>query len=213
MFTNLYLGDTLKGNYPQVFFLTDLMYILSVKNEEIFHFVGYTLVLFDNQLVNCTHMEYVGQILYAGDVCGLGTTPTVNCTFDYYYEQQTGLLVFSKSHMLEYLYSNPAIYQTQDISTILLSISFEGQPVTNNPNPVVNFFIGDSTFVIRVLVFGISIILATGIIAIIWIRKASLRKHARELLDYEEEHLFPKSPEDTTSENEPNELSDDPNPD
>ena len=27
------------------------------------------------------------------------------------------------------------------------------------------------------------------------------------------EHLFPKSPEDTTSENEPNELSDDPNPD
>lgn len=200
-YTNLFLGETLQGNFSKLFLLEELFYITDVIHCEPFDFAGYSYINFQNEAINTTKMQWVGQLLYAGSICGMGVGPVFNCSFEYFYDTISGILVYSRVKIHQYLPDNPAIYQIHDFTNELTELHFTGQkdPDDSNSNesifsdPIAN----NSAFWPIISIFGIIFI---GFFTIFLIRKKNLQDQARKTKETKEKHLAKSNILTTTNE-------------
>jgi hypothetical protein len=190
MLTNLYLGDTFKGNYLKLFFLDDIMYLHGNMHQEVFDMVGYEQVTVMGYPINCSRVQWVGQLIYAGYICGIGFAPLINCSVNYYYEVKSGLLVYSDTSYLEYIHNDTSIYQQHQIYKVLTNYAYVGQPkqteTTTTGNALVNYFWSDQEARDRFNAFLIIIgIVIGGIVVVVIINKIALKRKVKFIIEYE----------------------------
>lgn len=190
-YSNIFLGETLNGNYPKLFFLEEIMYTRAEIVPQTFQYEKNETVEYNDAMINCVKMSWVGQIFYAGFICGMGSNILINCSFDYYYECNSGLLLYSDVSMLEYLQSDQTVYQLHHITKSLDKLTYEGQPDNEGSgNPIIDFFgnsLNEADMGYFYLTIGITAILGLAIFAIWKIHRAGMRWRAQALLKYEEE--------------------------
>jgi DNA-directed RNA polymerase subunit RPC12/RpoP len=190
-YTNIFLGNSLNLNTPKWFFLEEIMYTRAEIVMEVFQHEKNDTVEYKDAMINCVKMSWVGQIFYAGFICGMGNNVLINCSYNYYYECNSGLLIYSDVSMLEYLQADSAVYQLHHITKTLDKITYEGQPAgEGSGNPIIDFFgnsMSEADMGYIYLTIGITAILGISLFAVWKIRRAGMRWRAQAIIKYEEE--------------------------
>ena len=208
VYVQYFLGNCFSENGVKLFFLDDLWYLHNMIVQREFELMEEEerIYLLDG-FVDTIHIQWVGSFVYAGYICGIGEFPQVNCTVDYYYEPQTGILVYSSGHYLEYLTTAPTIYQDHILEKRISDLGYEGQPDPDQPDTIWDIFTNNNNeakFWSFIVIVG-SILL--GIVAIVIINKKSLKWRAKAIMEYEKKYgsvdLDPEIEPDSQNSSEP----------
>jgi hypothetical protein len=191
MHSNLYLGDYMDPATPKEYFLDDLMYIRAITVQSVFDWAGETFISVMGTTLSAYHIHWKGQIVYLGYICGIGAYPLINCTADYYYEKQSGLLLATEAQFIDYLSSDPEVQQKHTISKRLISLKYEGQPVEKDDRNLLDSFLdrlfGENRRQAEAIM-GIIAIIGAGLIAIHLINKRSLKWRSQALVEFEKKY-------------------------
>ena len=76
-----------------------------------FEIKGIKHIELHSQKYKTIHLRNVSLMGYDGSICGIGSGIGINSTIDYYYEYESGILLYSNSFYKEFYALNPAIYQ------------------------------------------------------------------------------------------------------
>ena len=191
MHTNWYLGDYANPDLSKEYQIDDLIYTHYVDNaQNIFSWYGDAYVNIMGETITAHQIHWEGQKIYAGTICGIGTGPLINCSVDYYYEKQSGLLLATEATFLDYNSQDPSIYQLHTVSKTLISLKYEGQPDENDKSIFDNLFdrlFGENRRQAEAIM-GIIAIIGAGLLAIHLINKRSLKWRSQALVEFEKKY-------------------------
>jgi hypothetical protein len=135
LYSQWIMGQSVGRDLPMEFFLEELMYLHGFDSflNKTFTVVETAYVQIHGRSIEALRLNYQGQASYYGLICGLGYLPTLNMSYDYYYEVNSGLLLYARAVISEYLEFDPTVYQTHTFTRILHDLRFEGQSDLINP--------------------------------------------------------------------------------
>jgi hypothetical protein len=185
-FSNLFLSNTfISGNYSARFWLEDLMIIRGIIFGFDFVYNGTAYVSIKGTMVECHRISLTQTFLFGEYRCGLGNGIIMNASVDYYYEKDTGLLVYTLGNYYEYVYNEPNKYQSHEVSKTLVDLKYKGQP-QDNPFDFFNYEqFGDPDMVKGIV--GISLIVIIAGFSILKINRVKQKKEAEAYIKMKEQ--------------------------
>ncbi len=190
LYGHWYLGDYFSPESKKTYFIEDLLFLHGERFNNTFEFKTDSKIFLNGQIIDCYQLEWTGQLIYAGYICSIGSNPYFNCTVNYYFEKNSGLLVYSESEILEYLYDDPNIFQHHSIEKYLIDVNDKKLDDTegsnkNSTETGVNWpWEGEKSNDFMALAIIFSIIVG-GILAILIINKSIKKRNLKALLENE----------------------------
>ncbi len=208
-FSNLFLSDTFLGtNYSTMFWLEDLMIIRGVIYGFNFVYNGTAYASIKGSMVECHRVSLTQTFLFGEYRCGLGSGIIMNSTVDYYYEKETGLLVYTQGNYYEYVYNEPNKYQSHEVRKTLVDLKYKGQP-QDNPFDFFNYEVfGDPDMVKGIA--GIGLILVIAVFSILKLNRVKQKKEAEYYIKMKEQDALRRL--NNNSQTEPSPSDRDKNP-
>ena len=188
-FSNLFLSKSfLEEGYSTRFWMDDLTIIKGLVWGWYFNYSGIMNINIGNKLVECYRISLDQTFINPDYVCGLGAVVMMECNFEYFYEKQSGLLVYTNTFIYEYVKDDKSLYRTHEISRILTDLKYKGQPIGDLSQFFDLVLQGDPDVLKGV--FGIIAIVSITTVILLRLNKTKQKRDAQEYIRLKEQEAF-----------------------